>query len=100
MKFTTSTLTTTSSLAALVLLSSSSSVQGMVSPYVTCCTDNGGRYETLTNSDGSQSGFCKINGENISDVAFYDQNCAPSPTEAPVTDFKYEVYTVNNCGRR
>ena len=99
MKFTSTTLTTTSSIAALVLLSSSMA-SGMVSPYVTCCEDNGGRYETLTNSDGSESGFCKKNGQNLDEVAFYNQYCAPSPTEAPVIDYKFEVYTVNNCGRR
>jgi hypothetical protein len=85
MKFTTSTLT--------IILASISGSNAVLSPYVTCCEDNNGKYEIINGKDG-QYGVCKKSKMRTDAKKFYKDNCdTPPPPPPPL----YHVYALNNC---
>jgi hypothetical protein len=60
-------------------------VQGVLSPAVTCCKDNGGSYELVDGADA----VCLKNGSLTNANTFMSNNC-------PVSD-DYTVYAYNSC---
>lgn len=52
-------------------------VQAVLSPAVTCCTDNGGTYEIEDGGDNGQSGICVKDGNYVEAMEFMDTNCSP-----------------------
>ncbi|VEU45307.1 unnamed protein product [Pseudo-nitzschia multistriata] len=86
------------SFVAILSVIALQSTQAMISPAVSCCEDNGGKYEIVDGSDG-QSGVCRKDGVNTEAFYFMDQNCPPPPTVSPsnAPTMKYSVYAVNNC---
>lgn len=86
-------------IAAILFVTAVGSAQALISPAVTCCEDNGGKYEIVNGSDG-QSGICRKDGVSTEAFYFMDHNCPPPPTPAPSSTpaaAKYSVYAVNNC---
>lgn len=94
MKLTIALYTTT--VSAFILSGSNA----LVSPSVTCCSDNGGTYEIVKGSDG-ESGVCVKDGVYYDEMTFMQDNCPPpSPSPSPTPSSppsKYSVYAVNNC---
>jgi len=92
MKFTFTTVAL--STAAIIACSTMNGVQAVLSPAVTCCSDNGGTYDIVNGGESGQSGICVKDGINTEAMVFMQQNC---PTTPEPTSYTYKVYAVNSC---
>ena len=92
MKFTSTTVAL--STAAIIAFSTMNGVQAVLSPAVTCCSDNGGDYQIVNGGESGQSGICVKDGINTEAMVFMQQNCSPTP-EPP--SYTYKIYAVNSC---
>jgi uncharacterized protein len=49
---------------------------GLANPASTFCIDNGGKLDIRTSADGSQTGYCTINGKECEEWALFRGECS------------------------